>query len=94
MKTTVSLSELRGLDERAHGAKLAALSSALTAEPNGELRDVEQEIERRAVKVGVPAAEVRARVAAGTLRETREVCDLLMLLTVRDHLGAAQARPR
>lgn len=89
MKATVTTRELRELKGPAREARFATMSSVLRAPPNGEVRELDEEIASLASQLKVDASQVRNLVAHGQLRETSRVCDLLMLLKLRDRLGAA-----
>lgn len=83
----VTREELRHLsvDER-----VERLSNALSAvyEPiNGELVEVARKIDAYERRFGFSSAEMRAKLDAGELAETSEVCDWLMLLDLRSCIG-------
>lgn len=65
---------------------------AATSQPNGEARDLDQQIHAFEAKFGLSSEELRRELAQGERDESWEVCNWLMLLDQRDLLGARSAR--
>lgn len=88
------LSELRDLPDVERSAKLRSLVEATRRPPNGEVARLDARIREREQEHGFSSAELRCRLAQGTVRETPAVCEWLMLLDLREHIAPPSPRPR
>ncbi len=91
----VSLSKLAamGVDERT--ATLRALVRETAKPPNGELTELDAKIRSYETRLGADAETLRRDVTEGRRSETAELCDLLMLMSIRNRLLASHtARSR
>jgi len=68
------------------------LVRAAHSQPNGEARNLDQQIRFFEEKFGLSSEELRRELAQGKRDESWEVCKWLMLLDQRDLLGSRSAR--
>lgn len=87
-------SDLRKLSEPEREAKLGHLLAQTRAPLNGEVAELSAKIAKLASKIGVDPDSVSADVASGSVKETEDVCHLLMLLNLRNRLESLSPRPR
>jgi hypothetical protein len=84
----VALSELAGMSDETRASTLRALVRAADRAPNGELRELDEQIGAFEARFGLDSEAMRRDVANGSRRETADVCEWLMLLRVRERLRA------
>lgn len=93
MKRTVSIKDLKMMAPEDRERLMKELVLATQNAPNGELRQLEDEVEAFEKKFGFDSETMQAQLASGTLRETWEICQWLMTLRLRDDLAALASRP-
>ena len=91
MKNPVRLSTLRSLSEHERDAVINDLMQAALAAPNGEIEEVSQQITVFEERLGVRAATLHSDLDQGLCQETWDICQLLMLINLRDQLLQARA---
>ncbi|HEY8205976.1 MAG TPA: hypothetical protein VIG99_00750 [Myxococcaceae bacterium] len=93
MKRMVKGTELRQMSPERQEEAIKELVRAANSPPNGEMRDLDQQICAFEEKFGLSSQELRRELAQGRREESWEVCQWLMLLDQRDYLlGARSAR--
>lgn len=90
----VKSSELRRISPERQEEAVKKLVRAATSLPNGEARDLYQQIHAFEEKFGLSSEDLRRELAQGKRDESWEVCKWLMLLDQMDLLGEAQRRQR
>jgi len=88
---SLSLAELRKLPDE-NAAKQAREFAAGRHQLNGEAADLEAKIRALEQIYETPSSELRNRLADGSMKETLEVCQWLMLLKIRDRLDSSAKR--
>ena len=94
MKHAVKSSELRRMSPERQEEAIQELARAARSQPNGEARDLDQQIHAYEEKFGLSSEDLRRELAQGKRKESWEVCKWLMLLDQRDLLGARSPRSR
>lgn len=94
MKYTVRDSDLRRMNPEQREEALSELVRAARSSPNGEVRDLDEQIQAFEAKFHLSSDELRRELAQGKRAETWEICQWLMLLDQRDLLGIRSARSR
>lgn len=92
MKHAVKSSELRQMSPERQEEAVKKLVRAANSRPNGEARNLDEQIQAFEEKFGVSSADLRRELAQGRREESWEICKWLMLLDQRDVLGARSAR--
>lgn len=85
---TIRMSEYASLDEAGKASVLSKAARALGSTPNEALRKTRERIVRFERTHGFDSEQMKSRLASGEIKETRDVCDWLMLLNLAEHLGA------
>ena len=89
MRARIRSSELRSMTVEDRVSKLAhEMGAAARAKPNGEVRELAEQIGAFEARFGIDSATLRREVESGVRPETWEVCQWLMLLHRRDRLVA------
>ena len=52
-----------------------------------DLNKLQKDIENLEEKIGLKSEEVRMKIRSGKIKETEDICDLLMLLNIRDQVN-------
>lgn len=84
--------ELLAMPEAKRRQALADLVAATKLAPNGELVELNEEITGFEKRRGMTSAEMRSELEAGRIFETREICQWLMALKLRDRLASLSSR--
>ena len=85
------MSDFAKMNDEAKASALSEATRALQSAPNGELRRIRERIAAFEETHGFTSADMQGRLSSGQIRETRDVCDWLMLLNLELHLGAIEA---
>lgn len=83
--------EYRKMTPTERKAVLKAASVVLASPPNGELHDVDLEIRAFEERLNLPSETMKERVSEGSLKETWEICQWLMLLSRRERIVSRTA---
>lgn len=94
MRQTVRMAELVAMEPEVRERRMAELVRVMRSEPNGEIADVDAQIRDFERRYELRSELMKAELAAGTRRETGEICRWLMLLKLRDRLASLAARAR
>lgn len=92
MNKKVKLSDLRGLAEAERARTLSELVSATRQPPNGEIVALNARLVAYEQEHGIKSEDLAEKLHAGLLRETPDVCEWLMLLSLRNRIGSPEAR--
>src|SRR5438132_10033559 len=71
---------------------LRELVQAVNQPPNGELAELDAEVRAFETRLGMDSETMRARLDAGEIEETLDLCKWLMALRLRDEIAALSAR--
>lgn len=94
MKQSIKHSDLKKLSPEQQDEAMRQLVKVARSEPNGELKDLEVQIQAFELKHGLSSNDLRHELALGRRKESWEICQWLMLLDQRDLLGSRQTQPR
>jgi len=92
MKKSIYGSDLRAMSPDAQRRALSELVQATRSAPNGELKAIEDEIGGYEKRRGMTSEDMRRELAEGRILETREICQWLIALKLRDRLVSATSR--
>lgn len=93
MRKKISDTALRAMSPEARELALSTLIAATRERPNGELVELSAAIEELEARNSLDSATMRAKVEAGTLAESWEICQWLILLDRRERLEKLASRP-
>ena len=85
--------ELRAMSEQERARVLSELAVATTAQPNGELRELDAEITKYEQRRRMTSADMRDALATGRLAEDFEICQWLIALSLRERIASLSSRP-
>jgi hypothetical protein len=71
---------------------LREMVQAVDQPPNGELAELDEEIRGFETRLGMDSGTMKARLEAGEIEETLDVCKWLMAIRLRDEIAALSAR--
>lgn len=91
MIRAVKIAELGTMEPDKRTRVLTSLVRATREAPNGEVRQLEERIERFEREFDMSSHAMRHSLAQGEIRETTEVCEWLMLLDLRDRIASLSA---
>jgi hypothetical protein len=94
MKPSVKISDLKVMSQPQQERRMADLVKSTGRIPNGEIRDLDDQIAKYEKKFGFDTRTLREKLATGEINETLAICDWLMLVNIRDRLVARVPRPR
>ncbi len=94
MKQSIKSSDLRKMSPDEQDEAMRKLVKVARARPNGELKDLDAQIQAFEQKHGLSSDDLRHELAQGRRKESWEICQWLMLLDQRDLLGSRKARSR
>ena len=94
MRYTVKDADLRAMSESERDAAWDKLIKATQQPPNGEMRELDEQIRAYESQYGMDSATMRHRVRTRALEESWEICQWLMRLNERDLLVSLASRSR
>lgn len=92
MIRSVRISDLGKMEPNKRSRVLDTLVRATQGPPNGEVAQLTERIRRFETDYGMSSQSMRSALSDGSLRETTEICEWLMLLGMRDRIGKLSAR--
>lgn len=94
MKKSIKSADLRKMSAEEQDEAMRGLVRVARGQPNGELRELDQQIRELEEKHGLSSDDLRRELSRGKRKESWEICQWLMLLDQRDLLGSRTSRAR
>jgi hypothetical protein len=83
---SIQLKDMAKLSADEQTSRIASMVAGRNAEANGEVEFLNSAIADYEERGGMKSDEMRAKLQAGQIRETSDICGWLMLLDARDSL--------
>lgn len=93
MKQSIKTSDLKKLSPEQQDEAMRSLIRVARGQPNGEIKELEEQIHSLELKHGLSSDDLRHELAQGKRKESWEICQWLMLLDQRDLAASDEASP-